>query len=84
MTASHYSLNNVIAIVDRNYFQLTGGTEETLRKEPLADKWRVFGWTVIEVPNERSTIETTLDYAERINGRPKVIIASGRSDRELP
>jgi len=49
MTASHHCLDNVVALVDRNYFQLTGKTEETMKKEPLADKWRAFGWEVFEI-----------------------------------
>ncbi|GAB6134769.1 1-deoxy-D-xylulose-5-phosphate synthase N-terminal domain-containing protein [Thermococcus prieurii] len=74
MTAAHHGLDNVIAIVDRNYFQLTGKTEEILNKEPLAEKWRAFGWVVIEVPNREDAIAEALDYAESIKGRPKVII----------
>ena len=75
MTASHHGLDNVIAIVDRNYFQLTGRTEETMKKEPLADKWRAFGWEVMEVPNRREELRKALKRAREIRGRPKVIIA---------
>ena len=75
MTASHHGLDRVIAIVDRNYFQLTGKTEEILNKEPLAEKWRAFGWEVIEVPNREEAIGEALERAEGIEGRPKVIIA---------
>ncbi|WP_099211929.1 thiamine pyrophosphate-dependent enzyme [Thermococcus henrietii] len=74
MTAAHHKLDSVIAIVDRNYFQLTGKTEEILNKEPIAEKWRAFGWVVIEVPNREDAIAEALDYAESIKGRPKVII----------
>ncbi len=75
MTASHHGLDNVIAIVDRNYFQLTGKTEEILNKEPIADKWRAFGWEVVEVPNREGEIERALREVEKIRGKPKVIIA---------
>lgn len=75
MTASHHSLDRVVAIVDRNYFQLTGGTEEILSKEPLADKWRAFGWEVIEVPNRKEELKKALETAKKLEGRPKVIIA---------
>ena len=75
MTAAHHGLDNVIAIVDRNYFQLTGKTEKILSKEPLAEKWRAFGWEVIEVPNREEEIAEALKRAEAIGGRPKVIIA---------
>ena len=44
MTAAHYRLANLTAVVDRNRLQQGAGTEETKRLEPLADKWRSFGW----------------------------------------
>lgn len=75
MTASHHRLDRVIAIVDRNYFQLTGGTEEILSKEPLADKWRAFGWEVMGVPNRKEELKRALETAKKLGGRPKVIIA---------
>ena len=49
MTAAHYELDSLTAIVDRNRLQQGAGTEETKRLEPLADKWRSFGWEVREV-----------------------------------
>jgi len=75
MTASHHRLDRVVAIVDRNYFQLTGGTEEILSKEPLADKWRAFGWEVIEVPNRKEELKKAIETAKKRVGRPKIIIA---------
>jgi transketolase len=49
MTASHYGLGSLTAIVDRNRLQQGARTEETKQLEPLADKWRSFGWEVREV-----------------------------------
>jgi len=49
MTAGHRHLANLIAIVDRNGLQQGARTEETAALEPLADKWRAFGWDVAEV-----------------------------------
>lgn len=52
MTAAKYRLDNLIGIVDRNAVQLDGSTdttEEVMPLEPLADKWRSFGWDVREV-----------------------------------
>lgn len=46
MSASHYKLSNLVAIVDRNKLQIDGHTEEVLSLEPLADKWKAFGWAV--------------------------------------
>ena len=47
MFARHYSLNNLIAFVDRNHLQITGCTEDALSLDPLPEKWRAFGWNVI-------------------------------------
>jgi len=49
MTAQHYGLDNLIVIVDRNRLQQGDFTENTLRMEPLAERWRAFGFSVAEV-----------------------------------
>ncbi len=49
MAASHFNLNNITAIIDRNHYQIDGSTSEVMELEPLADKWRAFGWKVVEV-----------------------------------
>ena len=49
MFARHHDLSNLIAVVDYNKLQAIGPTEETLRLEPFAAKWRAFGWHTIEV-----------------------------------
>lgn len=49
MSAGHRGLDNLTAIVDRNRLQQGARTEDTNRLEPLADKWRAFGWEVIEL-----------------------------------
>ena len=56
MTAAHYGLTSLTAIVDRNRFQQGAGTEETKRLDPLGDKWASFGFEVREVNGH--------DYAE--------------------
>jgi transketolase len=49
LIANQHALNNLIVIIDRNGIQSLGSTEETLRLEPLADKWKSFGWKTITV-----------------------------------
>ena len=49
MAASSLGLGNLTAVVDRNGLQITGRTEDTISLEPLADRWRSFGWTALEV-----------------------------------
>jgi len=49
MSAAHYKLDNLIAIVDRNQIQIDGHTEEIMALEPYIAKWESFGWAVEEV-----------------------------------
>lgn len=49
MSAAHFELGNLVTIVDRNRMGLDGDTEDVMRIEPLAEKWRAFGWQVLEV-----------------------------------
>lgn len=76
MSASHYKLDNLIAIVDRNGIQIDGSTEQIMALEPLADKWRAFGWGVIEIDGS-NLLETLEGFkrAKAIIGKPKVIIS---------
>ncbi len=74
--ASHYKLDKLTAIVDRNGLQIDGPTEKIMCLEPLAGKWKAFGWHVIEIDgNKMAEIIVALDEAKRISGKPSVIIA---------
>jgi transketolase len=75
MLASHYKLDNVTAYVDRNKLQLDGPTEKIMSLEPLADKWKAFGWHVIEINghNMKEIIHAT-NEAKSIKGKPTVVI----------
>jgi transketolase len=46
MTAAHFKLDNLTAIIDRNTLQITGRTREVMNSEPLDEKFKAFGWTV--------------------------------------
>ncbi len=71
--ANHHNLNNLAVIVDRNYFQACGKTEEILKLEPLAQKWQSFGWQVREVNGHSfSEIENALKIKHK---KPLIIIA---------
>ena len=76
MAASHYKLDNLIAIVDRNGIQIDGSTEEIMALEPLAEKWKAFGWNVIEIDgaNIGEMIENIERAKNHIN-RPTIIIS---------
>jgi len=76
MAGAHYQLDNLTVIVDRNRLQQGAGTEETMRLEPLADKWRAFGWSVTELDGH--DYGQLLDTFARVpfeQGKPNCIIA---------
>jgi transketolase len=76
MAAGHYGLDNLVVIVDRNGLQQGDRTETTMRLEPLADKWRAFGWAVREVDghDHRQLLEV-LGSVPFTPGRPSCVIA---------
>ena len=51
MFAAHHKYGNLVAIVDKNGIQGNNFTSETINMEPLADRWKAFGWDVIEIEN---------------------------------
>ncbi|MBN1988306.1 MAG: transketolase [Bacteroidales bacterium] len=75
MSASHYNLDNLIAIVDRNYCQIDGRTSSVMEIEPLAQKWEAFGWDVKHCNG--NSIEQLVEVMElpATKGKPRVIIA---------
>jgi len=76
MAASHYKLDNLIAVVDRNGIQSDGSTEEIMALEPLAEKWKAFGWEVLET--DGASLEEMLksfQSAKHIIKKPKIIIS---------
>lgn len=76
MTAAHYKIDNVCAIIDYNKVQENGPIKEIKGLEPLADKWTSFGWHVEEVIGHNlRQLKTALDKAETVKDKPSVIIA---------
>ena len=76
MFAGKNNLFNLTAIVDRNNIQIDGYTEEVMPLEPLADKWRAFNWTVLEVDGHNiREITDAIEKAKTIRENPTVIIA---------
>lgn len=76
MFAAHYKIDNLTAIIDRNGLQIDGPTEQVMSIEPLASKWRSFGWDVIEVNgHDIPAIIKACKKAKQVRGRPTVIIA---------
>ena len=76
MSAAHYKLDNITAIVDRNYLQIDGKTSDVMEIEPLRDKWLAFGWEVMECDgHDIPEIIEVLEKADKVSGKPVVIIA---------
>jgi transketolase len=77
MSAGHYELDNLIAILDRNYFQSDGNTEDIMKLEPLREKWEAFNWEVTEIDGQDlEECVAALQLARRNRDRkPKLIIA---------
>jgi len=79
MAASHYALDNLVAIVDRNGLQQGARTEETNALEPLADKWIAFGWDVRDVDgHDHEQLYQVLRGAPFAAGKPTCVIARTR------
>lgn len=75
MAAGHHRPDNFIAIVDYNKFQLDGATADIIDIEPFADKWRSFGWAVMEVDgHDLGAVIESLDWALGQQG-PACIVA---------
>ena len=76
MSAPHFKLGNLIGIVDRNRFMIDGETEDVMPLEPFADKWRAFGWDVVEVDgHDFDQLDEALSKAWAATDVPVLILA---------
>lgn len=79
--ANHFRLNNLVAIVDHNHMQSMDFQENTLEIENFGEKWKAFGWNVIEVDgNSHEELNVAFEQAEKLSReeahKPTVIIAN--------
>lgn len=76
MFAAFRRLDHVIAILDKNGLQATGPVKERLNTDPMAEKWRSFGWDVRQIDgHDMGQILAALRVARQAAGRPHIIIA---------
>lgn len=76
MAASHYRLDNLVAILDHNTLQITGHTRDVMSNEPLDEKWRAFGWEVRSVDgHDYSQLSAALTTPPPA-GKPLFVIAN--------
>jgi transketolase len=76
MTAAKYRLGNLVAIVDCNGIQQTGATADVMPMGSLSDRWRSFGWHVLEIDgHDPRAVLAALDHADSIHASPTAILA---------
>lgn len=74
--AGHHRLSRLVAIVDYNKIQSLAPVSETLELEPFAEKWRAFGWAVVEVDgHDHDALREALGAVPSAEGKPACIIA---------
>jgi transketolase len=80
MSAAHHKAGNLVAIVDRNGFQLDGQVDDIIGVEPLADKWRAFGWDVHHVDgHDVVALAGLLRRVKESEGRTKPVCIIART-----
>lgn len=76
MSASHYRLGNLVAIIDRNTLQISGKTEHVMSLEPMRERWEAFGWEVVDVQgNDIADLIRVFDALDYAGDKPKLLIA---------
>lgn len=76
MFAAANHLDNLTVIMDRNYIQIDGNTEDIMPLDPLADKYRAFNWQVIEVDgNNMEAVIEAMEQSKQTKGKPTLILA---------
>jgi len=85
MAAAKYSVDNLTAILDLNRYQQTGPVDEVMPSlEPIADKWRAFGWHVLEIDgHDMGAILDAFGAARQVSCQPQIIIAHTRKGKGL-
>jgi len=77
MTTARRRLTNIVAIIDRNRLKAMDASDGPKVLDPLAERWRTFGWAVREIDgHDMAAIVDALDWAEQQTDRPSLIIAN--------
>jgi len=77
MDGFHYKIDNLCGIVDKNRLQIDGWTKDVKNMDPMGDKWKAFGWHVIEIDGHNmEEILKAFEEAKTVKGKPTVIIAN--------
>lgn len=78
MAANQYHLDNLCAVVDRNRLQISGNTEDVMGHDDLHERFKSFGWHVIDVKdgNDITQLDAAFEEAKTVKGKPTAIIAN--------
>ncbi|MFH1459815.1 MAG: transketolase [Candidatus Omnitrophota bacterium] len=77
MACAHFKTDNLCVILDYNRIQIDGRVEDIMGIEPVADKWKAFGWQVIEIDGHNiAEILAAFERAKTVKGKPCIIIAN--------
>lgn len=77
MSAAHYKLDNLVAVIDYNGLQIDGKNEDVMGISPLDEKWRSFGWKVISCDgHDYEDLDKAFNEADKVQGTPVIIIAN--------
>ena len=75
MAGSNYGLDNLVAMIDRNGLQISDTTENVMRLESIDERWRAFGWDVVDVDgNDMGAIVNCLEGIDYANGKPHLVV----------
>jgi len=76
MSAAFHKADNLVVIVDYNHIQLDGFVKDIMEVEPLADKWRAFGWEVIEIDgHDAAAARGAFERVAATKGKPSCVLA---------
>ena len=85
MTSAHYHLDNLCALIDANALQIDGEVEKVMNVAPIGDKFRAFGWHVLEIDgHDMGAIVRALESAANTKGKPTAIVASTIKGKGVP
>lgn len=78
MAGSHFRLDNLCAVIDRNRLQISGSTEDVMTQDSQEERWSAFGWNVITVEDghDFDELRAAFEAARAFRGRPTAIIAN--------
>ena len=77
MAGSHYKLDNLCAVVDRNRLQISGSTEDVMAHDSQEERWSAFGWHVVSINgHDYGELQAAFEEAKTVKGKPTVVIAN--------